>query len=89
MTVHKYLELLEWTGRQVHGEKGCIPTSLAPILERLGIVAERWTTTIDSFDGWFPRAIGNAAAVTEAAASAGCRWFRGVGRCRTAFVAAH
>jgi hypothetical protein len=86
LTVQQYLELLDWTGRQVRGGAGQIPDHLAPILERLGIVVEQWTATIASLDGWFPRALGRAAAVTQAAADAGRRWFRGIGRCRTAFA---
>jgi hypothetical protein len=86
LTVQQYLELLDWTGRQVRGGAGQIPDHLASILERLGIVVERWAATITSLDGWFPRVMGRAAAVTQAAADAGRRWFRGVGRCRTAFA---
>lgn len=86
MTVRQYLELLDWTGRQVRDGKGQIPEHLAPIMGRLGIVTEQWAATIESLDGWFPRALGRAAAVTQAAAEAGRRWFRGVGRCRTAFA---
>ncbi len=86
LTVQQYLELLDWTGRQVRGGAGQIPDHLASILERLGIVVERWAATITSLDGWFPRVMGRAAAVTQAAADAGRRWFRGVGWCRTAFA---
>ena len=42
MSLEKYLELLDWTGRQVReGKRGAIPASLAPILDRLGIQASR------------------------------------------------
>jgi hypothetical protein len=35
MTLEEYLELLDWTGRQVRADKpGAIPLGLAPILER-------------------------------------------------------
>ena len=74
------------TGRRVRDSASCIPDHLAPILERLGIVADQWEATIQGLDGWFPRAIGRASALSEAAAAVGSRWFRGVSRCRVAFV---
>ena len=40
MTLGKYLELLDWTGRQLRaGTRGLIPASLAPILARLQVSA--------------------------------------------------
>ena len=86
MTVEQYLELLDCIGRQLRGDKrGAIPADLAPILERIGIVVEQLTKTIADLDGYFPQVLGQAAHVAEAAARAGRRWFKGVGRCRLAF----
>jgi hypothetical protein len=42
----KYLSLLDWTGRQFRAaSRGAIPTQLAPILERLGIIGDGWIET--------------------------------------------
>ena len=50
VTVEQYLDLLDWTGRQIRGGASCIPDHLSPILERLGIVADQWEATIQTFD---------------------------------------
>ena len=43
MTLDKYLELLDWTGRQILEDKaGSIPPGLAPILERLQMSGQTW-----------------------------------------------
>lgn len=47
MPLTAYLELLDWTGRQIRGDKrGAIPASLAPILERLGLDGDRLVEAI-------------------------------------------
>ena len=86
MTVEQYLELLDWTGRQLkRNKRGAIPAHLAPILERLGFVVQRFTETIAALDRFFPRVFGQAKHVAEAAVRAGRQWFKGVSRCRAAF----
>ena len=46
MSFAEYLNLLDWTGRQLRADKlGAIPQDLAPILERLQIGGEA---------GWLP-----------------------------------
>ncbi len=43
MSVATYLELLDWTARELRGDKrGATPESAAPIFERLGIDADVW-----------------------------------------------
>lgn len=55
-----YLELLEWTGRQVRaGKRGAIPEHLSPILERLGIGGrEQWLCAAMNFETIFSRVAG-------------------------------
>jgi hypothetical protein len=86
MSLEKYLELLDWTGRQVRdGKPGAIPESLSPILDRLGIKRAAWLQAITSFDKWFGRVVGSVEAVSQAAKRAGRQWFRGKSRCAQAF----
>jgi hypothetical protein len=86
MTLDEYLELLDWTGRQVRADKrGAIPLHLAPILERLHINGDAWVDTIDQFGRLFRRAAGRVASMAALAAARGKRWFHGVSACRTAF----
>jgi len=43
INLDEYLELLDWTGRQiVEGKKGAIPPHLAPILFRLEVEKDQW-----------------------------------------------
>ena len=47
LTEDQYLELLDWTGRQVRSDKrGSIPSDLAPILERLQVSTNCWVDLI-------------------------------------------
>jgi hypothetical protein len=57
MSLTKYLEMLDWTGRQLRsGKRGAIPSELAPILERLGLDADGWCDLVQKFGKLFKRA---------------------------------
>ena len=87
MSLEKYLEFLDWTGRQVvAGKAGAIPAHLAPILQRLGVRADRWVETVTNFGRVFGHVVGRAAAVTAHAAKLGRQFWRGTGSCREAFA---
>jgi hypothetical protein len=86
MTLDEYLELLDWTGRQVRADKrGAIPPDLLPILERLHVNTDAWVETIEHFGRVFRHAVGSAASLAALAAARGKHWFQGVTACRTAF----
>jgi hypothetical protein len=81
-----YLQLLDWTGRQLRRDKsGAIPARLAPILERLHVSAEHWSDTVPQFGRWFHRAVGSAASLRRFAERRGRRWLHGLSRSRLAF----
>jgi hypothetical protein len=87
LTLEKYLELLDWTGRELRdGKCGAIPASLAPILERLRIRAERWCELIDHYDRWFRNFVGHMDARRAAAVRLGKRCVRGIRQCSAAFL---
>jgi len=69
MSLAKYLEVLDWTGRQLRtGKRGAIPSHPASILERLGLDTSRWCDLVPIFGKLFKRAAGTAASrATEAA----------------------
>jgi hypothetical protein len=81
MGVEDYLELLDWTGRQtVAGKTGTIPAHLAPVLQRLGIVPERWCELATGFGRLFHRMAGSPASVArEAVRRRGLHRFRKTG----------
>jgi len=49
-----YLELVDWTGRQIRkGKRGSIDASEPPILSRLGISSENWLVSSTQFESQF------------------------------------
>jgi hypothetical protein len=51
MTLQSYLELLDWTGRQLRaGTHGVIPQGLESILDRLQVSAESWLVELSAQD---------------------------------------
>ena len=63
MTLDQYLQLLDWTGRQIRQDKGgSIPAECDPILERLGLNAEMWLEVVKSFRKHFRNEAGMAPA---------------------------
>ena len=86
ITIEQYLELVEWTGRQIQeGKRGIIPGHLAPILERLNIDASLWVDAVDSFDQWTRLVVANATRMAEKATEMGRHFLQGVRHCRELF----
>ena len=89
VTTDEYLDLLDWTGRQIaYGKKGTIPAHLAPILTRLEINDQRWLNTVNRFGSLFHRAAGRLDSMTRAAKATGLNWLRGLRAGRRAFSVA-
>ncbi len=86
MTLYEYLELLDWTGRQVReGKRGAIRSDLRPILERLHINADAWIDTVERFGRAFHRVVGRVSSMAALAATRGKSWYQGVTASRMAF----
>ena len=59
MSLDQYLQLLDWTGRQMKADKvGAIPAESAGILERLECGAETWLDLVKHFRKRFRHAAG-------------------------------
>jgi len=58
MTLEDYLDLVDWTGRQIAAGKSSIPSHLPPILERLGIDSANWLRLVRGFGRLFHRVAG-------------------------------
>ena len=68
ISLDDYLKLLDWTGRQVRGDKtGAIPADLAPVLERLQINRDQWVETVTTFDIRFGHVLGRVEQLAQAA----------------------
>ena len=80
MSLLRYLELLDFTGRQVKsGKKGSIPTSVQPLLQRLGVEVDSWFRLIEDFGRLFKRAAGRSASISAEAAHRGQNWMHATG----------
>ena len=67
-----YLQLLDWTGRQIRsGKRGAMPENLEPMFERLGISAELWVDCVVNFRKWFRSSVGRPKSMESAAATRG------------------
>ncbi len=86
MELDEYLELLDWTGRQVkEGKRGKIPPHLALILERLDIETDRWVYTVLHFGNLFYRVAGTVQSILRATQRSGQKWLRGKPNAKEAF----
>jgi hypothetical protein len=75
-----YVELLDWTGRQLREDKGgSIPDHLSPILERIGLSSSAWCKLIEDFGRTFKRVAGSAEQLSEEARRRGQRWIQAPG----------
>ena len=76
----RYLELLDFTGRQVKSaKKGSIPASVQPLLQRLGIEVDSWFSLIEDFGRLFKRAAGRSISISAEAAHRGQNWMHATG----------
>jgi hypothetical protein len=86
MTLDQYLELLDWTGRQVRRDKkGSIPADAPPILERLGVKPDDWCEVTTQFGDWYKYAAGTAERMNDHAKKIGRRPFKGTRESRRIF----
>lgn len=87
LTQDQYLQLLDWTGRQVRADKrGAIPPQLAPILERLQVSNNCWVDLVAGFGRWFRRTVGRPSSMAAECQRRGCRWLQGISHAREAFA---
>ena len=73
-----YLELVDWTGRQIrHGKRGRIDGALPPILQRLCPHQDDWLREMKYYGRWYYRAVGSIAAMSRFAEYVGQQWLKG------------
>lgn len=87
LTLDQYLQLVDWTGRQVRADKrGAIPAELSPILERLQVSTSCWVDLVVGFGRWFRRTVGRPERMAASCQQRGCRWLQGISHARKAFA---
>jgi len=78
-----YLQLLDWTGRQVHPHKrGTLSGPPPRALQRMGHDAAQWPRQVLAVGSEFHRAVGAAECLIAKAAAMGQRWLHGIGAAR-------
>jgi len=74
-----HVRLLDWTGRQVRRDKaGSIPSTLAPIFDRLQLDADRWVDTVNQMPDLLVSAMGRSENITKEARRTDRQWIKGV-----------
>ena len=85
LTLDDYITLVDTTGRLLVEGKASIPRGISPILERLEISGEHWVETEQELRRLFPRVIGPARMIEQAAVEAKKSWFHGLSAARAIF----
>jgi len=78
LNAERYLELLDWTGRQIRsGTRGHIDPQLRPVLERLDLDVAAWVDNIEAYGGLFRRLAAKLNRLGEVARASGRAWLHG------------
>ena len=86
MELGDYLQLLDWTGRQIRsGKRGAMSKDLEPLFERLGISTELWVDCVLNFRKWFRSSVGRPGSMEASASARGHNRAIGVSSSRKAF----
>ena len=71
-----YLELTDWAGRAIRGDKlGAIPSKLAPILGRLNIDSDAWLDSVKNYGKNYNTVIGTRKGIKRFSQAVGSKWF--------------
>jgi hypothetical protein len=79
ITTAEYLQILDWTGRQLApGKRGRISPHASAILKAMDHDAKRWVTRVAAFgSGWY-RVAGSAQDLIAIAERLGQQWLKGI-----------
>ena len=81
-----YLQLVDWTGRQLREDKrGAISKTLPEIMLRLQLDQKHWLYLTQHFESPFRQIIGQAHHVRQACEALGQHWAQGVRQCERLF----
>lgn len=85
----QYIELVDWSGRQLHpGKRGKINTTQPIALQTLGIQILCWEGQVKGVGCGYWRVIGSAQELIDKAKTLGQQWFKGLGYARTLYAKA-
>lgn len=82
----EYIQLVEWTGRQIHPKKrGYISDNIPPMLSRLQMSQTVWLRNCIMLESIYHRAIGPEGKIRQFCDKLKQKWLRGLTHCREAF----
>ena len=74
----EYVQLVDWTGRQLRPDKrGVIAARAPPAVRRIATSSEAWTAHVRGIGSHYWRAVGATQALIDRAAALGQRWLKG------------
>ena len=83
MTEAQYIQLVDYTGRQIRPDKrGAIAASQPPALRRLGLDPAHWTGQVKGIGSAYWRIVGSVEAMVEKAKAIDQDWMKGIGYAR-------
>ena len=83
MTSAQYIELVDFTGRQLKpAKRGVIAANEPPVLQKLGITRDYWAGHVNGFRSAYCRFVGSVEAMTAKAKALNQRWLKGIGYAR-------
>lgn len=89
LSPERYLELLDWTGRQIRsGQRGHIDAQLRPVLERLELDVAAWVDNVERYGSLFRRLAGKLNRLGDVARASGRAWLHGHRGARRLYAAA-
>ena len=76
LSLDEYIELVDWTGRQLHpGKRGTIAATAPPALRRIAPEAD-WLPQVRGIESRYWRAVGSAQALLDKAKAMGQYWLK-------------
>ena len=87
LNLEEYLSILDQTGRELRADKrGSISGSVKPLLERIGISTEHWSTVSSSITKSFSSIISKHDQMQKSASTLGKNWLKGTRLSKVAYL---
>jgi REP element-mobilizing transposase RayT len=84
LTNAQYIELVDWSGRQMYpGKRGKIEASEPHALAKIGIATQRWEHDVRGVGKGYWRVVGTAQELIDRAIALGQQWLKGIGYARS------
>jgi hypothetical protein len=84
LTHAQYVELVDWSGRQLYpGKRGKIEAHELSALAKLGIKSQRWEHHVKGMGNGYWRVVGTAQELLDKAIALGQQWLKGIGYARS------